>query len=111
MGLTELLHSPNVANIQVVVSAKDLQDFANSLIAFATRKIKEQDEPTYYTREELAEKLHISLPTLNRWRDTGLLPEPVKMEGRVLYDKAKVRDLIDQNYKLKRKLTRKNIAL
>ena len=68
------------------------------------QKIKEQDEPEYYTREELADVLHVSLVTLGRWRESGLLPEPVKMDGRVLYDKAKVRDMIENNYKLKRKL-------
>ena len=111
MGLNDLLYSPNAANIQVVISAKDLRECFESWMAFATQKIKEQDEPEYYTREELAEKLHISTVTLGRWRDNGLLPEPVKMEGRVLYDKAKVRDMIDQNYKLKRKLNKKQIAL
>lgn len=111
MDLNNLIYSENAGNVQLVVNAKDLRDFADNLIAFATKRIQERDEPTFYTREELAEILHISLPTLGRWREAGLIPEPVKIDGRVLYDKAKVRDLIDQNYKLKRKLKGKGIGL
>ena len=111
MDLHSLIHSDNAANIQVVINAKDLRDFADQLMAYATKTIKERDEPEYYTREELAKKLHVSLVTLNRWRDDGKLPEPVTIEGRVLYDKAEVRDAINSNYKALRKLTSKNITL
>ena len=111
MDLHTLIHSDNAANIQVVINAKDLRDFADQLMAYATTKIKERDEPEYYTREELANKLHVSLVTLNRWRDDGKLPQPVTIEGRVLYDKAEVRDAINSNYKALRKLKSKNITL
>lgn len=92
MDLNALIYSDNAANIQVVVSAKDLRDFADSLMAFATQKIKERDEPTYYTREELQELLHCSTPTLLSYRRQGLIPEPVTMGGKTLYDKAKVKE-------------------
>lgn len=95
MDLNALIYSENAANIQVVVNAKDLRDFADSLIAFATKKIKEQDEPTYYTREELLELLHVTDPTLNKYREDGKIPEPVKIAGgKVLYDKAKVHEAL-----------------
>ena len=111
MDLHTLIHSDNAANIQVVINAKDLRDFADQLMAYATTKIKERDEPEYYTRKELAKKLHVSLVTLNRWRDDGKLPQPVTIEGRVLYDKAEVRDAINSNYKALRNLKSKNITL
>ena len=95
MTLNELLYSQNANQIQVVISAKDLRDFADNLIEFATRKIKERDEPEYYSREELATLLHVSQPTLLNYRKKGILPEPVTIEGRVLYDKAKVREAIE----------------
>ena len=111
MDLHTLIHSDNAANIQVVINAKDLGDFADKLMAYATKTIKERDEPEYYTREELAKTLHVSLVTLNRWRDDGKLPQPITIEGRVLYDKAEVRDAINSNYKALRKLRSKNITL
>lgn len=105
MDLNALIYSENAANIQVVVNAKDLRDFADSLMAFATRKIKERDEPTYYSRKELLELLHVTDPTLNEYRTRGLIPEPVKVAGgKVLYDKAKVHEAIESG---KIRVTRK----
>ena len=96
MDLNALVYNDNSSNVQLVISAKDLRDFADNLIAFATRKIKERDEPTYYTREELLEVLHVTDPTLNEYRRKGLIPEPIKMAGgKVLYDKANVREAIE----------------
>ena len=105
MDLNALIYSDNAANIQVVVSAKDLRDFADSLMAFATQKMKERDEPTYYTREELEELLHCSAPTLLSYRRQGLIPEPVTMGGKTLYDKAKVREAMTSG-RLKVKVNR-----
>ena len=78
-----------------MVTAKDLRDFADTLIDFATKKIKEQNEPTYYTREELLEVLHVTDPTLNEYRKKGLIPEPTKLSGgKVLYEKMKVHEAL-----------------
>lgn len=95
MDLNSLIYSDNAASLQLVVNAKDLRDFADSLIAFATQQIKERDEPSYYTRDELLKMLHISDPTLMSYRRKGLIPEPVTIEGRVLYNKADVRKAIE----------------
>jgi predicted DNA-binding transcriptional regulator AlpA len=111
MDLNSLIRSDNAANIQLVVNAKDLRDLLDSAMAFAKKEIKERDEPDYYTRDELAAKLHVSLVTLNRWRNDGRIPEPVTIDGRVLYDKAEVRDMINGNRKLTHKLNQKGITL
>lgn len=111
MDLTSIIRSDTAANIQLVVNAKDLRDFADKLIAYATKTIKERDEPDYYTREQLADKLHVSLVTLNRWKNAGKLPEPITIEGRVLYDKAAVRDTICSNPKTLRTVKSKSIEL
>lgn len=111
MGLTELIQSKDAGNTLLVVTAKDLGKLADDLIAFATQKIKEREEPDYYTRDELAAKLHVSLVTLNRWRNAGRIPEPVTIDGRVLFDKAEVRDTINRNRKLTHKLNQKGITL
>ena len=60
----------------------------------ATKKIKERDEPEYYTREDLAALLHVSLPTIYEYRKKGVIPDPVKVGDRVLFDKAKVHEAI-----------------
>ena len=101
MDLNTLIHSENAGNIQLVVNAKDLRDLLDGAIAFAMQRIKEQDEPTYYTRNELAAVLHVSQPTLLEYRKKGIIPEPVKINGRVLYDKAQVRNALAKNMKFK----------
>lgn len=101
MDLNTLIHSENAGNIQLVVNAKDLRDLLDGAIAFAMQRIKEQDEPTYYTRNELAAVLHVSQPTLLEYRKKGIIPEPVKINGRVLYDKAEVRNSLAKNMKFK----------
>lgn len=96
MDLNAIIRSENAANIQLVVNAKDLCDLIDKAMEFATKKIKERDEPTYYSREELLEVLHVTDPTLNDYRKRGLIPEPIKIAGgKVLYDKAKVLEAIE----------------
>ena len=79
MDLNTIIRSENAEKIQLVVNAKDLRDLLDGAMAFAMKTITERDEPDYYTRQELADKFHVSLVTLGRWVDGGKLPEPVKM--------------------------------
>ena len=111
MELKDIIKSDDAGKIMLIVSAKDLRTLLEDAMNFAMNTMKERDEPSFYTREELADKLHISLVTLQRWRKMGYLPQPVTIDGRVLYDKAKVRDVIQGNYKVNRKLNQKDISL
>ena len=97
MDLHSIIYSDEASKIQLVINAKDLRDFAESLMAWGMKTIKERDEPTYYTREEMLQLLHVSDPTLANYRKKGLIPEPVTIKGRVLYDKAKVREALSNN--------------
>ncbi len=97
MDLHSIIYSDEAPNIQLVVNAKDLRDFAESIMVWGMKTIKERDEPTYYTREEMMELLHVSDPTIRDYRKKGLIPEPVTVGGRVLYDKAKVREALTKN--------------
>ncbi len=97
MDLHSIIYSDEAPNIQLVVNAKDLRDFAESIMVWGMKTIKERDEPTYYTREEMMELLHVSDPTIRDYRRKGLIPEPVTVGGRVLYDKAKVREALTKN--------------
>lgn len=99
MDLNSIIYGDNAQNIQLVVNAKDLRDFVNNIIEFAKMEIKERNEPRYYTRAELRDEiLHVSDPTLINYRKRGLIPEPIKIGGKVLYDKAEVmKALTDKN--------------
>lgn len=103
MDLNSIIRSDNAANIQLVVNAKDLRELLDEAMEFAMQRIKEHDEPAYYTREELASMLHVSMPTLYTYRKKKFLPEPVVIDGRVLYDKAAVREALSKTkFKLKK---------
>lgn len=102
MDLHNILYSPNAANIQVVINADELRKCFEKMELNIMQRIREHDEPQYYTREQLAQLLHVSAPTIYKYRRKGLLPEPVTIDGRVLYDKAQVRRSIKNgNIRLK----------
>lgn len=92
MDLTTIIHSENADKIQLVVSAKDLRELLDRAMQFAIQQQQERDEPKYYTREELRDDvLHCSDPTLRNYRKKGIIPEPITIGGRTLYDKAEVK--------------------
>ena len=92
LDLNSIIHSRNAANIQLVISAQDLRECFESWMKFAMTTIQERDEPKYYTREQLRDEvLHVSDPTLRSYIKRGLIPEPVRIGSRVLYNKAEVK--------------------
>ncbi|UKK52134.1 hypothetical protein L6472_06020 [Prevotella sp. E13-17] len=105
MDLNDIMYSENAANIQVVINAADLRKCFEDFTAWGMQRIKERDEPQYYTREQLRDDiLHVSDPTLLQYRKKGLIPEPTVIGRRVLYDKAKVREALQSNRKLQKYL-------
>ena len=52
----------------------------------------------YLTGEEMCEKLHVSLRTLQDYRDTGLLGY-VKLPGKILYKESDVEKLLEDHYR------------
>lgn len=97
MDLHSIIYSDEAPKIQLVVNAKDLRDLLDGAISWGMKTIKERDEPSYYTREEMLQLLHVTDPTLIEYRKKGLLPDPIKVDGRVLYDKAEVREALNNN--------------
>lgn len=106
LDLKTLIHSPQAQYTLLVVTAADLQKLLEDAIAWGMSTIKERDEPKFYTREELLDLLHVSNPTLMSYRKRGLIPEPVTIDGRVLFDKAEVRTALAEG-KLKNKIIRR----
>ena len=103
MDLNSLIYSEQASNVQLVVTAKDLREFADNLIEFAKQEIKQREEDPYYTQDQLCKMLHRSVPTLLSYRKKGILPPPIVIGGRVLYNKADVNEAINNNKNLKLK--------
>lgn len=53
-------------------------------IAQRVKKMEEEKEPRYYSRQEVADLLHVTLPTLHAMVNAGAL-HPMKVGGRVLF--------------------------
>lgn len=79
----------NGANALLVVTADDLRDFANQLIASTKRIVEAQYKDVYYSVENLCALLHVSETTIYNYQRKGKL-KPIKMEGRTLYARADV---------------------
>jgi hypothetical protein len=52
-----------------------------------------KEEPKYYTREEAAQLLKITLPTLHSWTVKGLIQKS-KIQNRVLYEDAEIQKMM-----------------
>lgn len=79
----------NGANALLVVTADDLRDFANQLIASTKRIVEAQYKDVYYSVEDLCALLHVSETTIYNYQRKGKL-KPIKMEGRTLYARADI---------------------
>jgi excisionase family DNA binding protein len=100
MDLHNILYSADpseLKNVQLVVNAADLRQCFDEQEKWIRSVIKEASEPEYYTREELSQLLHISLPTIDRRVESGKLPKPIKHGRRVLFDKSSVNCYIKEN--------------
>lgn len=81
------------------------EDFRNDVKNMITETIRENTpkktttkEPEYLTRKETAKKFHISLVTLNRLTNEGVL-QSFKIGGRVLYKSEHLNSVLSENYK------------
>ena len=93
MDLHAILYSNDpheLQHVQLVINAAELRQCFLDQEKWIKETIREATEPQYYTREELANRLHVSLPTIDRNIENGKLPKPVRHGRRVLFNKADV---------------------
>ena len=81
MNIKELLSTNS--NVQVVISAADLKEFALSLIDEAKSIEEEKPEPMF-TPKEFAERHGVDKSTLWRWCKSGVL-KPLHIGGKTFY--------------------------
>ncbi len=65
---------------------------------FAAIQPKPQPKDKYITRREVADKISISLPTLNEYTKTGKL-KAYRIGGRVLYKESEVEAALIEKYR------------
>ena len=81
-------------NIQLVISAADLKEFALELLAEREKFSTKSDK--YLTIPETAEKYGVSQSTLYRWSKIGYLPK-VKLGGKSFYRESDIIKLLNEN--------------
>ena len=79
-------------NIQLVISAADLKEFALELLAVREKSSAKSDK--YLTIPETAEKYGVSQSTLWRWSRLGYLPK-VKLGGKSFYRESDIIKLME----------------
>ncbi len=57
-------------------------------------KTKESLSKTLISIKDITKHFGVSKPTIYKWKRCGILPEPIKVGGRVYYLKAQVEDLL-----------------
>ena len=82
MTIKEIIESGG--NVQVVVNATDLKEFALDLISEAKLHNARQPEEKAYTPTEFAQKHNVDKSTLWRWCKAGILT-PTRVGGKVFY--------------------------
>ena len=98
INIDRLLQKEDKGSTLFMVSADDLKEFAEVLIERTMKYVESKYEPKYYTKEQLAETLHVSIQTIDNYCKKGLLrpikkPFPgSKRTARILFDQREVRE-------------------
>lgn len=96
----------NVGNVQLVINASDLKEalteFCRGVLAnerakeeMASMRLQEAEgkTPNYYSREQAAAKMNVSLRTIDGYLSNGILGPRHKIGGRVLIERKYVDNL------------------
>lgn len=70
---------------------RPLMDVFVQKVADRVRQLQEEAKPRYYTRKQVADLLHVSLPTVHSMMNEGVL-KPEKVGRRVLFAAQAVDD-------------------
>lgn len=88
--LSTISKSQNAGMQLLLVTAEDLREFARDI----AREVREQTEPSYFTRKQLLEYLGVSARTLWEYEDAGIISSK-KVGAKKLYNKAEIREAIE----------------
>jgi excisionase family DNA binding protein len=89
---------PNEVSIRHIV-----REELNVFLQHLTLYLSEKDKPQYLNCKEVADLLCISLPTVHRWADSGLI-EKHRIGKRVLFKYEEILKMVERKTQLKWKL-------
>ena len=95
MSITEIINSG--ANVTLQVTAAQLGEFAKDLIGQTrqqiAREVEDSQKEVYYTKDQTANLLKVSLVTLWNWDKKGFL-QPVRVGGLCRYRKTDIQRIL-----------------
>ena len=104
INIDRLLQREDKGSTLFMVSADDLKEFAEILIEKTIKYVEGKYEPKYYTKEQLAETLHVSKQTIDNYCKKGIL-KPIKnlipgskRSTRILFDQREVRTVMSTQH-------------
>lgn len=77
----------------IIFFFKNLEEILNSV----KEALKNDFPERYLTNNDIVNMLHISLRTLQDWRDNGRISY-IQISGKVLYKESDIRNLLEDNY-------------
>ena len=83
------------ANALLVITAKDLSEFADALINRTRQIVEAEYKDQFYDVKELASLLHVTTTTVYNFVKQGKL-SPVKIGSRTVFSRSAVNDAISQ---------------
>ena len=92
MNINEIINTN--PNIQLIVTAADLKEFALELLAEREKSSNQSDK--YLTIAKTAKKYGVSESTLYRWSRLDYLPK-VKLGGKSFYRESDIIKLMNEN--------------
>lgn len=81
----------------IILFFENLDELLNSVKEALENNHPRLDGERYLTNNNVANLLHISLRTLQDWRDNGRIAY-IQVSGKVLYKESDVRRLLEENY-------------
>ncbi len=82
----------------IMLTPEELRDMISEAVKNnSAAPVIKQDEGLY-TRQEVADKFHITLPTLRSWDIRGVI-KSVKIGGRRYYRRGDIENLIHEKYR------------
>lgn len=89
-SLNNILNSSGAGNTIIMVSAQDLKDYTDNIIAQTRRIVEEQFKPNYFTVDDMMERFSVSRGTVYNWMNSG------KIKGYKMDDSPKAHLYFDQ---------------
>lgn len=81
----------------IILFFENLDELLNSVKEALENNLPRLDGERYLTNNDVANILHISLRTLQDWRDNGRIAY-IQISGKVLYKESDVRKLLEEQY-------------